>query len=455
MPPSSVASRDAAEELSRAGSSTGSSPSPTDVISQQYRAVLAGLEQEAAAPTEPPLSHPGLNPLRSQREQPTIQRSPWAEQPTNPRRQWAEQPAFHLPASEAWLDPDRHALALAPGRGSTALGESHFGLSPNGSSAIADRVHTTTHLQAAETGTRQLEPTDAPPASVVEDHAHDLEESRTAQRVFAARIDASAGTAASTSDSAAPGNDPNQNPASGAAPPPEDWRSLLDLTIESIESHVGRSELGPHDRVRSELRLRLLQLAVGNYDRAMQRIEALPADEQEFLINQLWSLRLYSDENQTPEVDERLAETLTYVQKAMDSLRVQSALRLSNLVLCTAVDGFGSYTEVKKYEFRPDQPVLLYVEVDNFTATELSQGGSYETELAGSYEILDGDGRRVADQRLPLDKQSCRNRRRDYYLAYQIYMPKTVDKGSYTLQLTIHDVQGGKFSQSSIPLQIR
>lgn len=412
-------------------------PSPTDVISRQYRAVLAGLVDQNTN-TDPPAT-PGLalNPLRS-----TLLTEP----PPGPAQLWertglaidsrgavqvpvrAESPASHLEtAGELAAEAALRARTEQAGYLDRRVPES-ISKASEITSEIARRP-----------------PTDVRDAS----DARQDDKLRPAERLYTARIETDP-IAATDSETAAPERDPLE-----AEKFLGDWRAHLDRAVKSLETQVPPSGSGREDRVRTELQLRLLHLAAGNYDQAMRRIESLHNDEQEFLVNQLWSLRLYSDENQTPETDERLAETVSYVQKAMDHLRVQSALRLANPVLCTAVDGFGSFTEVKKYEFQPDQPVLLYVEVDNFTATELPKGGGYETELAGSYEILDSSGRRVADQRLPLDKPTCRNRRRDYYLAYQIYLPKGVDAGSYTLQLTVQDVKGGKFSQSSIPLQIK
>jgi hypothetical protein len=93
------------------------------------------------------------------------------------------------------------------------------------------------------------------------------------------------------------------------------------------------------------------------------------------------------------------------------------------------------------------------VEVDNFAVEEKS--GRFETELKGGYQIYDVSGRRLADQELPLDKQVCRNRRRDYFIAYRMYMPKSVPAGPCRLQVTIEDVKGQKFGQASIDFEIK
>ena len=96
--------------------------------------------------------------------------------------------------------------------------------------------------------------------------------------------------------------------------------------------------------------------------------------------------------------------------------------------------------------------MLLYCELDNFISEKLKN--EYETKLQGSYEIVDKSGKRVTDQLLPPDEHICSNHRRDYFIAYRIFMPKEIPAGSYTLKLTIEDMKGRKFGQSSIDFQI-
>jgi hypothetical protein len=103
--------------------------------------------------------------------------------------------------------------------------------------------------------------------------------------------------------------------------------------------------------------------------------------------------------------------------------------------------------------------VILYVEVENFATEQKSLG--YETELQGSYQIFDMAGRIVAERQLPLDREACRNHRRDYFLAYMIYMPDGIADGKYRLELTVEDrkasgsYEGRKLGQGMIEFAIR
>ena len=75
--------------------------------------------------------------------------------------------------------------------------------------------------------------------------------------------------------------------------------------------------------------------------------------------------------------------------------------------------------------------------------------------MQGSYQILDAAGERIADHTFPVEEELCRNRRRDYFIPYRMWMPKNIPAGQYVLQLTIEDAQGKKFGQSSITFQIK
>ena len=109
---------------------------------------------------------------------------------------------------------------------------------------------------------------------------------------------------------------------------------------------------------------------------------------------------------------------------------------------------------MEPYVFQPDQEVLLYVEIDNFSTEILKTSGQYKTELEGSYQIIGTSGERVADHVFPIQSEICRNRRRDYFIPYRMWIPKKLGIGQYTLQLTIEDTIGQKFGQASVIFEV-
>jgi hypothetical protein len=117
------------------------------------------------------------------------------------------------------------------------------------------------------------------------------------------------------------------------------------------------------------------------------------------------------------------------------------------------VASFGSYTPFVRSEFVPDQEILLYVEVNNIAAEE--KDGQFETELLGSYEVYDSGGVRIASRELPLDKQVASFYRRDYFIAYRVYLPGQIPPGKYSLVLTIEDLKGHKFGHAAAKFRVK
>ncbi len=80
---------------------------------------------------------------------------------------------------------------------------------------------------------------------------------------------------------------------------------------------------------------------------------------------------------------------------------------------------------------------------------------TYKTELHARYEILDENQRRVATKVLPVDRESCRNHRQDYYIPYLIYLPDNLEPGHYKLELVVEDEKGvGKVGFAAVDFQV-
>lgn len=202
----------------------------------------------------------------------------------------------------------------------------------------------------------------------------------------------------------------------------------------------------------------MLNLVVGDLDAALAPIEVLPTNgkdyshEQEYFRNQLQALNDAIDPQGNPVLGRRWTLAMQSRRKAQMHLAAVSNLEVQNVAFCTEVDSYGIITKFPQYHFRLDQELLLYCELDNFVAEPVKDG--FQTQLQGHYEIVDTNGRRVADQLLPMDEHVCRNQRRDYFIAYRVFMPKDIQPGSYHLKLTIEDMKGRKFGQSMADFQV-
>jgi hypothetical protein len=235
--------------------------------------------------------------------------------------------------------------------------------------------------------------------------------------------------------------------------------SLIDAL--EVEVKQRRAESTTDEELpRLEQQLRLAYVSAGRLDDAVAGVESLDATQREAYKNLMFGLGVWlsPDESRRPPL--RSAKVLHSLRDATTDLAAAGKLEVKNLVFCERVDHFGWYSEFPRKEFQPRQQVILYAEVENFSA-EHKGGAGFETELQGSYVILDSSGQEVASRQLQLDKEVCRNHRRDYFLAYRIYMPEGISPGRYRLELTVEDLkargkyQGRKLGEGVIEFAIR
>lgn len=266
---------------------------------------------------------------------------------------------------------------------------------------------------------------------------------------------------AAESDPPGTGTDPSAaaSPADRQAQLDQAWRALIESLEEDIRQ---RRSASPQDEElpRREQQLRLAYLAAGRWEEAVAGIDSLPAGQREAFKHLMFGLGVWLSPDESRRAALRGAKVLRSLREATRELAASSKLEIKNLAFCERVDYYGWYTEFPRYEFQPRQQVILYVEIENFAAEHKPPAG-YETELHGSYEILDAAGQIVASRQLPPDREVCRNYRRDYFLAYRIYLPEQIAPGRYRLELTIEDLkarsayQGRKLGEGTIEFTIR
>jgi hypothetical protein len=252
-----------------------------------------------------------------------------------------------------------------------------------------------------------------------------------------------------------------------ATPQSDSWRDHLDRAIDSLKSELENGKPGadadeaksppPATRAQKEggdaaspmdeARLRLLYAAADRGEEARRPISTLAEYEQDFWSESLAGMNVMLDPAGHPRADSRASLALSHVRSAAHELASGGVLEVKNLTFCSKIEGYGRFTGYSKPLFQADQEVLLYVEVDNFTSTLRTQSNQYETTLQGSYDVRDSAGRRVSQNTFPVEKDLCRNRRRDFFMWYRFYVPKA-NPGEYTLQVTVEDIAGEKFGQS-------
>jgi hypothetical protein len=233
---------------------------------------------------------------------------------------------------------------------------------------------------------------------------------------------------------------------------PDNRQEELSAAIKAMEAATP-SNPKTADELARQARLRMLYVLAGRRDDALKPIPSAPPAMQEFWSKELYGLDMLLDLEKTPDATRRAAESKQILCEAISRLGETAPLVVRNLSFCTAIQSYGCFTPFKKYEFTPDQEALLYAEMDNFASESTSKG--FHTLLRSSYQILDSAGQRVADHTFTTTEEYCQNTRHDFFIGYHLRMPKRINPGKYTLQMTIEDLKSQKVGQSTIELTIK
>ena len=243
--------------------------------------------------------------------------------------------------------------------------------------------------------------------------------------------------------------------ATTAAPTnPITWHQTTSQAIELLEKQL--EDKAPADdslRMSQEISLRMLYVTQRRLDDALRPIDRLSEQEQEYLRHQMQAMYEASNPDANPARSRHWSVVMNSQREATAHLASISNLEVRSVAFCKQVDGYGVTERFPKYQFTPDQDVLLYCEVDNVAAERVK--GGYETQLQGNYEICDSKGNRITEQLLPMEPEVCQNHRRDYFIVYKIYMPQQVAPGNYQLRLNIEDRKSKKFGQSTVDFEIK
>ncbi len=233
----------------------------------------------------------------------------------------------------------------------------------------------------------------------------------------------------------------------------EHWRDRLSGAIAGLEAELESGENADH-AFRNEAILRLLYLADGQHDAAVEPVSAATDEEREFWAHEMYGLSILLDEGRKASIPRRATEAVAELREANEQLSSLGDLVINNMTFCRAVSTFGIYEEFGEFEFAPGQATLVYIELDNFRSEDTSKGK--RLSFAGSYQILDSYGRILVDRELAKYEERAQRPRRDFFLHYRIAMPPAaqIGPGEYTLQLSVVDNVGQQTALSRVDFKI-
>ena len=211
------------------------------------------------------------------------------------------------------------------------------------------------------------------------------------------------------------------------------------------------------DRAEAEIQLRMLYLIAGDHGRALEAVPGLSPAEQEFWQHTFWALSTELDAKSMPNPADRATHAVAALRTAAVKLSERANLTLKNVNFCHRVDSFGNVETFERDEFTPNEPVLIYAEVENFTS-ERSLEGRFRTVLKSKVEIFRAGGTQLVET-LPLDKpvtvDLCDSHRQDYFLIYELKVPARIGLGPHVMKLTVEDTLGGAVAETELNFTVK
>jgi hypothetical protein len=143
--------------------------------------------------------------------------------------------------------------------------------------------------------------------------------------------------------------------------------------------------------------------------------------------------------------------------RLLGSLQDWQGLQITKVVLCQRVSGFGRYEAFNGNEFAQGATplILVYTELVNFK-TRAEDDGRFVVKLKEelSIDATSGEAKEVWKEHEVSVTDAASSRRRDFFIAQYLNLPKTIEPGKYNLQVKITDESDGKIAVSVIPLTI-
>lgn len=212
-----------------------------------------------------------------------------------------------------------------------------------------------------------------------------------------------------------------------------------------------RVKENPKD-VASHLEYQMLLFLMDEQVPELASIATLPQEDRELvtaLLDGISNLRatLRRDANLL------IAEKIRPVVELSDRLRTSAELTIPTMTLCSRVDDFGRY-EVMEPRFIAgrESATIVYCELENFSSQY--EDGQWQTALSMELSLFSEAGQQVYVETPAAITDTCRSRRRDFFLRKLIKLPSNLIIGRYVLKVTIVDTQGNRVAESSLPLQI-
>ena len=212
------------------------------------------------------------------------------------------------------------------------------------------------------------------------------------------------------------------------------WVGQIKSAIRTLVAERDAKKAAGEDIRRLDARLRLLYLAVDEYDRSIQEIQDDADPLKVFWENERGDLETLL-QSRLEEIDPTfVAERL---RAGLDSLSGLCDLQIRKSALVVAPACFGLYEE-RAEAFKPGETVFAYAELEYVSCRETEDGRLIDVECR--WRLLNADGSELT----PVETQRCSNlsetKLRDVVLNVSAPLPSDLAPGTYLLETEVVDM---------------
>ena len=235
-----------------------------------------------------------------------------------------------------------------------------------------------------------------------------------------------------------------------------DWQSSTRQAIEQLRYTMTQTPNGGTES--NEIKLRLLEMVLGNKAEAVRPIPSADKTVNEFLGHQVLGFAALLDDSMQNDRS-RYVSAVYRFSEGLQELQNLCPIKLKNVMFVDDMIAYGQYIARNSQEFYPGEDALVYMEIENPSMRRFTDriGDGFEVGVAISYEIRDAHARVVVRQDAGKPAERSLSRKRDFAMTVgPIPLPTSLPPGQYQLRISVTDLNDDsmQYTEEQIPFRI-
>ena len=230
-----------------------------------------------------------------------------------------------------------------------------------------------------------------------------------------------------------------------------DWQAPTRAAIDQLRYAI---EQTPNGRtVSNEMRLRTLEVLLGNKSEAVKPILSADKAVNDFMAHQVLGFAELLDDS-LPNNQSRYGSAAYRFSEGLTELQNLCSIKLKNVTFAIDWFGYGQFVVRDNQEFYPGEDFYVYMEIEYPSVRPIPDG--FEAKYTISYEIRDAHTRVVFRQEAEEQWDRTLSRKRDYWFPLRGKIPASLAPGQYHLRINVTDLNDDsmQYAEEQIPFRV-